>query len=62
MMNRTRMNQRRRAADRIIGQAFATRVIRVTNEQTYILRKAMDRIDHHDEKLGITRPIGSWNP
>jgi hypothetical protein len=61
-MNAVRMKQRRRAIDRHVNAAFSLAMLRTVNEHTFILRKAIDRIDHHDEKLGITRPIGSWNP
>lgn len=59
-MNRARMNARRRAAERRHAQAVWTGVVHTLTAHAAVLSKAMGRIDHHDERLGITRPVGSW--
>jgi hypothetical protein len=60
-MNRARMNARRRAVERYYASAVEVAIANALGAHSRILSKAMGRIDHHDERLGIVRPVGSWN-
>lgn len=60
-MNRARMNTRRRIAERYYRRQADSAIAAALGAHSRILSKAMGRIDHHDERLGIVRPVGSWN-